>query len=123
VLTSISAQARARAFADLGRKDEAAKAAAAILAKPETNADAYLATLICLGRMDAAAAAIIKRLASPEDRVGMLFDLQPFLIADRPTPRDVGHRAALRALKARPDVKAAYLKAGRDLPAAVAPPR
>ena len=117
------AQARASALADLGRKDEAAKAAAAILAKPETNADAYLATLICLGRMDAAAAAIIKRLASPEDRAGMLFDLQPFLIADRPTPRDVGHRAALRALKARPDVKAAYLKAGRDLPAAVAPPR
>jgi hypothetical protein len=116
-------QARACALADLGRKDEAAKAAAAILAKPEANDDAYLATLICLGRMDAAAAAIIKRLASPEDRAGMLFDLQPFLIADRPTPRDVGHRAALRALKARPDVKAAYLKVGRDLPAAVAPPR
>lgn len=117
------AQARACALADLGRKDEAVKAAAPILAKPEANNEAYLATLICLGRMDAAAAAIVKRLASPEDRAGMLFDLQPFLIADRPTPRDVGHRAALRALKARPDVKAAYLKAGRDLPAAVAPPR
>jgi hypothetical protein len=117
------AQARACALADLDRKAEAEKAAAPVLAKPDVNADATLATLICLGKMDAAAAAIIKRLASPEDRAGMLFDLQPFLIADRPTPRDVRHRAALRALKVRPDVKAAYTKAGRDLPAAVAPPR
>ena len=53
----------------------------------------------------------------------MLFDLQPFLIADRDKEREKDVRAAYRALKARPDVKAAFLKVGRDLPAAVAPPR
>lgn len=117
------AQARACALADLGRKDEAVKAAAPLIDKPDANDDAYLAAMICLGRMDAAAAAIIRRLASPENRAAMLFNLQPFLINDRPVPRDVAYRAGMRALKARPDVKAAYLKAGRDLPAAVAPPR
>lgn len=116
-------QVRTCALADLGRKDEAVAAAAALIATPETNEDAYLAAMICLGRTDAAAAAIIRRLADPVDRTAMLFELQPFLITDRPTPRDVHSRTALRALKARPDVKAAYLKAGRDLPAAVAPPR
>ena len=117
------AQARACALADLGRKAEAVTAAAPLIAAPQSNDDAYLATMICLGRTDAAAAAIIRRLNDPETRSAMLFDLQPFLISARPSPRDVAERAALRALKARPDVKAAYLKAGRDLPAAVAPPR
>ena len=117
------AQARTCALAALGRKDEAAKAAAPLIDKPEANDDAYLAAMICLGRMDAAAAAIIRRLADPDDRAAMLFNLQPFLINDRPGARDKPYRAGMRALKARPDVKAAYLKAGRDLPAAVAPPR
>ena len=117
------AQAQACALTDLGRKGEAATAAAPLIAEPEANDDAFLAAMICLGRTDAAAAAIVKRLASADDRGAMLFELQPFLINDRPTPRDVQQRAALRALKARPDVKAAFLQAGRDLPAAVAPPR
>ena len=117
------AQARACALADLGRKDEAATAAAALVAAPAANDGAYLATMICLGRNDAAAAAIIRRLADPAERTGMLFDLQPFLINDRPGVMDARGRAGLRVLKARADVKAAYLKAGRDLPAAVAPPR
>jgi hypothetical protein len=82
-----------------------------------------LAALICLGRMDDAAAAIIRRLEDPDLRTEMIFELQPFLIRDTTKLRDGEQRAALRALKARPDVKAAYLKAGRDLPAAVAPPR
>ncbi|MFZ4690457.1 MAG: hypothetical protein ACOYLS_14565 [Polymorphobacter sp.] len=46
-----------------------------------------------------------------------------FLIADQGKLREARQRAGLRALEARPDVKAAYLKVGRDLPAAVAPPR
>ena len=116
-------QARACALADLGRKDEAATAAAALIAAPTANDDAYLAAMICLGRNDAAAATIIRRLADPADRAGMLFDLQPFLINDRAGAMDAKGRAGLRALKSRPDVKAAYLKAGRDLPAAIAPPR
>ena len=117
------AQARTCALAELGRKDKAVAAAVPLVGAPSANNDAYLAAMICLGRLDAAAAAIIKQLASPEDRAAMLFDLQPFLIGDRPTPRDVLHRAGLRALRQRPDVKAAFLKAGRDLPAAVSPPR
>jgi hypothetical protein len=94
-----------------------------LIDKPEANDDSYLAAMICLGRMDAAAAAIIRRLGDPDDRAAMLFNMQPFLINDRPNGRDITYRAGMRALKARPDVKAAYLKAGRDLPAAVAPPR
>lgn len=117
------AQARACALADLGRKDEALKAAAPLIDKPDSNDDSHLAAMICLGRLDAAAAAIIRRLGNPEERASMLFMLQPFLLAERPTPRDAEQRTALRALKARPDVKAAFLKAGRDMPAAVSPPR
>lgn len=117
------AQARACALADLGRKDAALAAAAPLLSAPAANGDAYLAAMICLGRNDDAAAAIVRRLADPAERTGMLFDLQPFLINDRPGVPDAKGRAGLRALKARPDVRAAFLKAGRDLPAAVAPPR
>jgi tetratricopeptide (TPR) repeat protein len=117
------AHARACALVGLGRKEEAVKAAAPLIDKPEANDESYLAAMICLGRMDAAAAAIIRRLGDPDDRAAMLFNMQPFLINDRPIPRDVPYRTGMRALKARPDVKAAYLKAGRDLPAAVAPPR
>lgn len=117
------AHARACALAQLGQKAAAEAAAAPLIAKPDENADAFMITMICLGRMDAAAASIIKRLADPEDRGEMLFNLQPFLIADHAKLREARQRAGMRALKARPDVKAAYLKAGRDLPAAVAPPR
>ena len=116
-------QARACALANLGRKDEALTAAASLIAAPAVNDDAYLAAMICLGRSDAAAAAIIRRLGDSADRTAMLFELQPFLITDRPGVGDAKGRAGLRALKARPDVRTAYAKAGRDLPAAVAPPR
>lgn len=117
------AQVRACAFQQLGQKAEAMAALAPLIAKPAENEDAYLAAMICVGRMDAAAAAVIRRLGSEEDRTEMLFSLQPFLIAERDKVRDARQRAGMRALKARPDVKAAYVKAGRDLPAAVAPPR
>ncbi|MFZ4689827.1 MAG: hypothetical protein ACOYLS_11365 [Polymorphobacter sp.] len=117
------AQARTCALTQLGRTADATAAVAPLVAKPEDNAEAYLAAMICLGHMDAAAAAIIQRLGDAEDRTEMLFELQPFLIASRAGPRDARLRAGLRTLKARPDVKAAYVKVGRDLPAAVAPPR
>jgi hypothetical protein len=117
------ASARACAFQQLGRKSDAVVAAAPLIASPKGNPDAYLSAMICLGRMDEAAAAVIARLADPELRTEMIFELQPFLINDATKLRDADQRAGLRALKARPDVKAAYLKAGRDLPAAVAPPR
>ena len=117
------AQARACAMQQLGKPQEALGFAAPLISKPDGNDDAYLAAMICLGRTDAAAAAIVRRLGEPDNRAEMLFTLQPFLIADRPVVRDARQRAGLRALKARPDVKAAFLKAGRDLPARVAPPR
>lgn len=117
------AAVRTCALARLGRKDEAVAAAAPIIAKPEASDDAYLRAMLCLGRQDAAAAAVIKRLNDPDKRMEMLFDLQPFLIADRAKEREKQVRADYRALKARPDVKAAFNKVGRDLPAAVSPPR
>lgn len=114
---------RVCALTQLGRKAEAAAAAAPVIAKPDANADAYRGTMICLGRMDAAAAAVIGQLKNEKTRSDMLFALQPFLITDRATARDRRERAAMRVLKARPDVKAAFLALGRDLPAAVSPPR
>ena len=117
------AQVRACVLHQQGKAAEALAAAAPLLAKPGENDDAYLAAMICLGRNDAAAKAIITRLENPETRIDMLFDLQPFLIAERAVVRGARERTAMRALKARPDVKAAFVKWGRDLPAAVAPPR
>ncbi len=116
-------QARACALQQLGRKAEAVTMAAPLIAKPDANDDAYLATMICLGRLDDAAKAVTRRLGGDETRSEMLFQLQPFLINDTVKLREAQLRAALRTLKARPEVRAAYLKAGRDMPAAVSPPR
>lgn len=117
------AQARACALAQMGKTAEASIAAAALVSKPDANDDAYLGAMICLGRLDDAARAIVRRLGGDDTRTDMLFTLQPFLINRRDLVRDSREREALRGLKARPDVKAAFLKAGRDMPAAVAPPR
>ena len=116
-------QARSCALTQLGKTAEASIAAAALVSKPDGNDDAYLGAMICLGRIDDAARAIIRRLGGEDTRTDMLFGLQPFLINRRDLARDAKEREALRALKARPDVKAAFIKAGRDMPAAVAPPR
>jgi hypothetical protein len=116
-------QARTCALQQLGRKVEATKIAAPLIATPDANDEAYLGAMICLGRLDDAAKAITRRLGGDETRNEMLFQLQPFLIRDTTKLREAGLRAGLRTLKARPDVKAAFLKAGRDLPAAVSPPR
>ena len=117
------AQVRACVLQQQGKPADAMAAAAPLIAKPGDNDDAYLAAMICLGRLDAAAKAIVTRLENPETRLEMLFELQPFLIAERDMVRGARERAGMRALKARPDVKAAFIKWGRDLPALVAPPR
>jgi tetratricopeptide (TPR) repeat protein len=123
--TQALASIRTCALARLGRTAEATAAAAGL--PPGWTADgnnrAVQAAFACLGRMDAAAALLIKRLEADDSRDDVLFELQPFLIADRPTAPDRATKAALRTLKARPDVKAAFVKYGRDLPAVVAPPR
>jgi tetratricopeptide (TPR) repeat protein len=113
------------ALARSGQAGEAARAAAALPAgwTKDGNNRALQAALACMGRMDAAAAVLIKRMEDVDSRDEVLFELQPFLIADRPNAPDRATKAALRALKARPDVRAAFQKWGRDLPAAVAPPR
>ena len=108
-----------------GKAAEAQKAAAVLPAAwtKDGNNRAVQAALSCLGRLDAAAAVLIKRLETEDSRDDALFELQPFLINDRPNAPDKLTKAAMRTLKARPDVKAAFLKWGRDLPAAIAPPR
>ncbi|OYU13869.1 MAG: hypothetical protein CFE37_13880 [Alphaproteobacteria bacterium PA4] len=120
-------QARACALAQQGKMAEAITAAAPLTpAAGKIDAeqeDAWREALTCLGRGNDVAKILIRRLGDPETRTEMLFELQPFLLADRPGTRDAKSKALLRTLKARPDVKAAYLAAGRDLPTAVAPPR
>ena len=117
------AAVKACALAQKGDKAAAAATAAPLLAKPDANQNAALGAMHCLGQRDAAAALLIRQIEDEKTRDETLFSLQPFLIEDRPTARDRRDRAALRALKARPDVKAAFVRYGRDLPAAVAPPR
>jgi tetratricopeptide (TPR) repeat protein len=113
------------ALARSGKQAEAGKAAEALPAGwvKDGNNRATQAAFACLGRMDTAAAILIKRLEETDSRDDVLFELQPFLLADRANAPDRMTKASLRALKARPDVKAAFAKWGRDLPAAVAPPR
>jgi hypothetical protein len=106
-----------------GNAAAATAALAPLLAAPERNDDAYFQAMLCVGRADDAARAIIKRLDDPARRSEALFELQPFLILDHAALPGRRSRADLRALKARPDVKAAFAKWGRDLPATVSPPR
>jgi hypothetical protein len=106
-----------------GNAAAATAALAPLLAAPDRNADAYFQAMLCLGRTEDAARAIIRRLDDPAKRTEALFELQPFLIADHAALPGRSSRADLRALKARADVKAAFAKWGRDLPAAVSPPR
>ncbi len=117
------AQIRACALARLGRRAEATEAAGPILAATGANPDVTLATLLCLGRQDAAAAAVIALLDDPAERVEMLWELQPFLLGARPKTPGEQNRSEMRAIKARADVRSAFEKAGRDLPAKVSPPR
>jgi hypothetical protein len=113
------------ALARSGQAADAAKAAATLPTgwTKEGNNRALQAAFSCLKREADAAALLIKRLDDEDSRDDALFDLQPFLLADRPNAPDRMTKGDLRALKARPDVKAAFLKYGRDLPAAVSPPR
>lgn len=120
--------ARTCALARLDRTPDAEAAIAPLLApaasnaKP-ANADALLVALLCLGRTDAAAALVVEQLQDPVRAPAMLWKLQPLLIEDREGAIDKRHRAGLRTLKARPDVRAAFTAKGRDLPPAVSPPR
>ncbi|GGI78102.1 hypothetical protein GCM10007973_13550 [Polymorphobacter multimanifer] len=118
------AMTRSCALAQLGRTADAEAAAAPLLAgeKP-ANPEALLGALICLGRNDAAAALVVAQLKDPGRAPAMLWKLQPLLIEDREGAIDKRHRAGLRTLKARPDVRAAFTAMGRDLPPAVSPPR
>lgn len=116
---------RVCALARSGKLADAQQAATALPAvwTKDANNRAAQAALSCLGKLDAAAALLMKRLEDESTRDDVLFELQPFIINDRPNAPDKLTKAALRALKARPDVKAAFLKYGRDLPAAISPPR
>lgn len=117
------AAARTCALAQKGQADAAASAATGILANLQTNSNAGLLALMCMARFDDAAALIVAALADPTQRTGMLWQMQPFLVAERKGATDQRTRTALRQLKARADVRAAFVAAGRDLPAAVSPPR
>lgn len=115
--------ARACALAARGEGAAAAGAATALMAEKGENRRAALMALICLDRLDEAAELVVAALQDPQQRTDMLWELQPFLIASHDGATDLQARAAMRALKARADVKAAFEAAGRDLPKAVSPPR
>ncbi len=93
---------RVCALARSGKIAEAQKIALPAGWTKEGNNRALQAAFSCLGRLDAAAAVLIRRLDDESSRDDALFELQPFLVGDRPNAPDKLTKAALRALKARP---------------------
>lgn len=118
------AQARSCALARLGRLEAAGEAAQTLFdAMDNGNATQRRQALICLGRMDEAARAVIAALEDPARALSLLWDLQPFMLSPDRGTLNARYRAAMRALKARSDVAAAFRAAGRDLPVRVRPTR
>lgn len=111
----VRANIRACALAELDDRAEAGEAVAEMAASPDAE-DApmlLLAARICLGDLDAAAAGLIVLLKDPETRLQALGEVQ-----DAPPPPGAtaylrGLDARLKALLARPDVRAALAPVGR----------
>jgi tetratricopeptide (TPR) repeat protein len=99
----------AHAFA--GRRDLAGTDLAYAKAHEQDNREAYAWLMLCTGDMDGAAAAYIKRLDDPEQSGDALMSFSDFddpPVAKTPDPFD----PLLKAVAARPDVKAAIRRAG-----------
>ena len=115
-------QAKACALSRLGRGDEAARIAAPLIDKPATNEAAYLTTMLCLGRDADAGAAAVRMLGADSSRGTLLQELQAFMIAPTKLRQDAWMRARMTALRKRPEVAAAFARAGRDLPVGLVNP-
>jgi tetratricopeptide (TPR) repeat protein len=99
----------AHAFA--GRRDLTGPDLAYAKAHEKDNREAFAWLMLCTGDMDGAAAAYIKRLDDPEQRGDALMSFSDFddpSVARPPDPFD----SLLKAVAARPDVKAAIKRAG-----------
>ena len=111
----VQANIRACALAELGDRTGADKAVAEMAASTDAE-DApmlLLAAQVCLGDLDAAAASLITLLKDPETRLQTLGEVQ-----DAPPPPGAAAylkalHARLKALLARPDVRAALAAVGR----------
>jgi tetratricopeptide (TPR) repeat protein len=94
-----------------GRNAEAAADLAYLTAHDKDDPGGRTELLLCMGDLDGAAAAVIERLQDPERSAGALLFLSDYDDPPVPFPND-RIRTHLKALKERPDVKAAIEKAG-----------
>jgi hypothetical protein len=109
------AQIRACAYAQLGRKAEMASELAYIRAHESDNWTAATDAPLCAGDLNASAAAFVRELADPEYSREALVELSEFDAPAHPTALEQAFSRRLRAVAARPDVKAAVARAGRTV--------
>ena len=128
VLSSIGAEdlsdhgrawvASMRACVHAQRRDTAAfRREMALVEKPRQPPayDALLNAQVCANDLDAAAATVIARLEDPSERTYALVELQGYRNHPRYTASGRRWQAGYDALPARPDVRAAVVKAGGSL--------
>lgn len=110
----VKVAAEHRAFLQKDDQAGAARALAYLRENRGVSEEIYLAALVDAGDLDAAAATLIAQLESEKDRAKALYELHEFKELP-PLPGNVATREKWKALKARPDVRAAANRVGRIL--------
>jgi hypothetical protein len=111
----VLAYVRVCAYAQLGRKAEMDAERGYIRAHEGDNWGAATGAPICAGDLDAAAAAFERALDDPKGRQQALIDLSEFEPTGHATAFEQLYAERLKAVAARPEVKAAAEKAGRTM--------
>jgi tetratricopeptide (TPR) repeat protein len=103
--------ARGCAHALAGHKAEAVADLAYARAHEKDDPETVSDLLLCMGDLDGAAALVVRRLDDPEQRIRALLQLSDY--DDPPVALPLGPvESRLKALKERPDIKAAIARAG-----------
>ena len=105
--------ALARAYFELGDKDNLAKTLAEMKAHADDGTQPFLTATLFVGDLDAAAAHVVAKLEDPVTRADMLAQLQDYRIVPNATAREQTLHANWMAVRARSDVSAAISKFGR----------
>ncbi|HEY8696355.1 MAG TPA: hypothetical protein VIM02_01965 [Rhizomicrobium sp.] len=106
------ADARARAYFELGDTANLEKTFAYMRANAHDGKHPYLTILLLTGRLDDAAAEIIAELQDPASRTDALRRVQDYLPDEHLTPREQALHAAWLAVRNRADVQAEIAKFG-----------
>lgn len=109
----VAADIRACAAAQTGDRTMVALALASLADDEGTAPLLRMNGQLCAGDADGAAATLIAALKDPETRLDALSQVQAYPAVSWMTPLQRAHDARLRALQARPDVRAAIAAVGR----------